>query len=444
MDILEKIQLPESRKLEFKESLPKSKKIVQTIVSFANGVGGELLVGVADKSRQVVGVADPLALEEQLTSIIHDSITPPVSPFFTFINVSGKILLSVQVLAGGNKPYYVKSLGLEKGVFVRIGSSNRMAEPDVIKELQRQSRGLSYSAEIDFQHGLKVLQESVLDSFFSTLDQPGYNSDSLVKWRIAGRNNGDILPTVTGLVLFGENNVSGYDYAHIRVTRFLGITMGQVVESREYSLPLIDKIEQLCNAVTSFLRKESYFEGPRRLERTLIPYFAIREAVVNAIVHRDYSITGSSIKVNVFDDRFEIISPGILFGSFDIEDLGTGLSECRNRSIVRIFRQLGLMEELGTGIARINELCQEKGLQAPQYEEQAQFFRVTIWQKKIQEDLTGQIESKLMMRSMSAAELSDELNIHHNTALKHLKKLIAAGRAVKTGAGNRTKYGISL
>ena len=160
-------------------------------------------------------------------------------------------------------------------------------------------------------------------------------------------------------------------------------------------------------------------------------------------MHRDYSITGSSIKVNVFDDRFEVISPGILFCGFDIADLGTGLSESRNRSFVRIFRQLGLMEELGTGIARINELCHERGLQTPLYEEQAQFFRVTIWQKKIQEDLTGKIEDMLVSRSMSAAELSKKLNIHHNTALKHLKKLRVAGRVVKTGSGSRTQYIIS-
>ena len=442
MEILEKIKLPESRKLEFKESLPKPKKIVQTIVSFANGAGGELLIGIADKNREIVGVDDPFILEEQLTSIIHDSITPPISPFFIIINISGKLLLSVQVLSGSNKPYYAKALGLEKGVFVRVGSSNRMAESSVIKELQRQSRGRSYSAEIDFHHSLDGLQQDAILSFFSTLGQPNYKPESLVKWCIAGRNNGDTLPTVTGLVLFGEKIISTYDYAHIRLTRFLGTTTGKIEEGREYSLPIIDKIEQLCDDITALLRKESYVEGPRRLERTVIPYFAIREAVVNAIVHRDYSITSSSIKVNVFDDRLEIISPGILYGSFDIADLGTGLSECRNRSFVRIFRQLGLMEELGTGIARINELCHEKGLPTPLYEEQGYFFRVTIWQNKVQEGLAEQIEYKLMMRSMSASELSAELNIHHNTALKYLKILITQGRAVKRGSGARTRYDI--
>ncbi len=160
MDISEKIKLPESRKLEFKEFLPTAKKVVQTIVAFANGAGGELLVGVSDKDREITGVDDPFALEEQITSMVHDSIAPPISPFFSFVTVSGKILLSVQILAGSNKPYYVKSSGLERGVFVRIGSSNRMAGPELINELQRQARGFSYTSEINFHYSLEDLHGS--------------------------------------------------------------------------------------------------------------------------------------------------------------------------------------------------------------------------------------------------------------------------------------------
>lgn len=228
---------------------------------------------------------------------------------------------------------------------------------------------------------------------------------------------------------------------HIRLTGFRGATTTVVRESREYSLPVVNKIEGLCDDISAFLGKESYYEGPRRLERTIIPFFAIREAVVNAIVHRDYSITGSSIKINVFDDRLEIISPGTLFGNLDISDLGTGLSECRNRSFVRIFRQLGLMEELGTGIARINELFHERNLKAPLYEEQGQFFRMILWQQKIESDVQEQIDSMLtLLGPLSARELAERLHIHHNTALKYLNKLIAETKVEKKGAGSKTVY----
>ncbi len=173
MDILEKIQLPESRKLEFKQSLPTGKKVVQTIVAFANGAGGELLV-----------------------------------------TIGGKMVLSVTVLAGSNKPYYIKSLGPGKGVFVRIGSSNRLASPDAIIDLHRQKRGIPFSAELDFQYSVEDLEIPTVNSFFETIGHEYVVTESLVKWNIAGRNNGDILPTVTGLVLFGKDCLSHYDYAH--------------------------------------------------------------------------------------------------------------------------------------------------------------------------------------------------------------------------------------
>ena len=95
----------------------------------------------------------------------------------------------------------------------------------------------------------------------------------------------------------------------------------------------------------------------------------------------DYGLTGSSIKINVFDDRMEAISPGILYGNLDISDVGAGLSECRNRSILRIFRRLNLMEELGTGIARIFELYEDRNLKLPVFAEQGQFFKAVLPQE---------------------------------------------------------------
>jgi ATP-dependent DNA helicase RecG len=113
MGMLQKIKQPESRNLEFKEKLPSGKTLLKTIAAFANGAGGELILGISDEDRQIKGVDDPLLLEEQLASTIHDGIYPLVSPYFSVITVAGKMLLSVQVLPGGNKPYYLKSLGPE-------------------------------------------------------------------------------------------------------------------------------------------------------------------------------------------------------------------------------------------------------------------------------------------------------------------------------------------
>jgi predicted HTH transcriptional regulator len=139
----------------------------------------------------------------------------------------------------------------------------------------------------------------------------------------------------------------------------------------------------------------------------------------------DYGLTGSSIKINVFDDRMEVISSGILYGNLDISDVGTGLSECRNRSIVRIFRRLNLMEELGTGIARIFELYEDRNLKLPVFAEQGQFFKAVLPQEKDISDNSEKVLDLLTrLKEASAAALAERTGLHHNTVLKHLKLLL--------------------
>ena len=228
------------------------------------------------------------------------------------------------------------------------------------------------------------------------------------------------------------------------MTRFLGNTQEHILETKEYALPLVTKIESICNDMSSFLRKESMLDGVRRVEQTIIPFYVLREAVINAVVHRDYSIKGSTIKLNVFDDRLEVISPGVLVGNLDITDLGTGLSECRNRILVRIFRQLGFMEELGTGIARINALYRKKGLKQPIYYEQGRFFKTTLPQEKIVTEPEDTVYSLLHSEgAMAASSLATHLDVHHNTILKYLKKLISDGKVNRRGSGKNTVYYIS-
>ncbi len=381
MNIIEKLHQLESRKLEFKRKFPSKSNILKTIVAFANGAGGELILGVADDDKKIVGVDDPLVLEEKIASLIYDSVYPLISPFITVFNVQGKDILIVQILPGNNKPYFVKSKGLDKGVFVRIGSTNRVATPEIITELQRQVRGVSFETEPDSTKTINNLDKKNLSVFFNSIGISEYSKEKLLKWKILRKNNGDCFATIAGYVLFGKEGEGDYDFAGIRITRFQGTTLSVISEAKEYPVPLISKIEIICQQIIHFLKKESYLDGVRRLERAVIPFFAVREALVNAVVHRDYSMRGSSIKINVFDDRLEIISPGILFGNLDISDIGTGLSECRNRAIVRIFRKMNLMEELGTGIARILQLYEEKGLKRPSFIEHGQFFKVILPQE---------------------------------------------------------------
>ncbi|MBF0119897.1 MAG: putative DNA binding domain-containing protein [Desulfobacterales bacterium] len=383
MNIHELLLQPESRKLEFKRELPdKLTEVMKTIAAFANGAGGELIIGVSDKDRRVEGVSDPLMLEERIANAIHDSIEPMISPYISIFNFQGKELLIVRILPGSNKPYFIKSMGFDKGVYIRIGSTNRIAASYICEELRRQSLGIAFETEMDITKSPDDLDAEGLAFFFNNIGHDPSTCESMVKWLLLKKNNGDYFPTIAGLVLFGKSDIPDYDFAGIRLTKFQGNTMTTISETREYSTPILPKMETICRNTADFLKKESYLEGIRRIERTVIPFYAIREAIVNAVVHRDYSIRGSSIKINVFDNRMEVISPGILHGNLDIADIGTGLSECRNRAIVRIFRKSGMMEELGTGIIRIYNLLAQKSLSRPQFFEQGQFFKAVLPQEK--------------------------------------------------------------
>ena len=263
----------------------------------------------------------------------------------------------------------------------------------------------------------------------------------MVKWNIIGKNNGDYFPTIAGLILFGKEGLSEYEYASLRITKFEGVSLTNISDSYEFGLPILKNIDFVFNTAIRLLKKESYLEGAKRLQRTIIPDFAVREAIINAIVHRDYSIRGSSTKINIFDNRMEVISPGTLYGNLDISDLGTGLSESRNRAMVRFFRKMNLMEELGTGIARILALYRERNLKKPEFLEQSNFFRVILYQEDKLEK-TGELIFELIKDriKIGAAEIAAQLNLHHNTVLYHLKNLQKDNRIRKIGKGSKTFY----
>jgi len=438
---IERFNQPESRKLEFKQALPKNAtSVLKTIVAFANGAGGEMIFGVTD-DRKIIGVEDPLLIEEKLSNMIHDSIYPLLSPFISTLCVDDKITLIVQILPGNQKPYYIKSLGLEKGVFIRIGSTNRLANTEMVTLLQQESIGISYDTKMDSSKNVNCLDQKSLDIFLKRIGHTQYTNEALAKWHILKKNNGDFFPSVMGIILFGNQELMDYDFAGIRLTKYNGTGLSNISETKEYTLPISMKIEKICKDISYFLQKESYLDGTKRIERTIIPEFAIREAVVNAVAHRDYRMKGSSIKINIFDDRMEVISPGILPGNLDISDVGTGLSECRNRSIVRILRRLEVMEELGTGVARIFALFQEKKLKKPSLMEQNQFFKIILPQVREYEERTDRIYNLIKSsQGLKASELAQLLKVHRNTILQDINKLIQSNKIVKIGLGKNIKY----
>ncbi len=445
MNILDKVRQPENRKLELKRSLPPRAKWLKTIIAFANGAGGELILGVDDKSRDIVGIENPFELEEKISNTIHDSIRPSISPYIQTINLKNRQLLSVQILPGQQKPYYLASKGLEKGTYIRIGSTNRQADLSTIEELKRQAYGISYLDQIFFQCGKDALDKEALNVFFMRLlEVKKLLLNHFFHYVTLKKNNGDIFPTFLGVILFGKENLlelREFDYSKIKITRYKGIDRTEILSTQFFELPLALKIESIIDYTLSEIPKTQKLVGAKRERIPLLPEFAVREAVINAIVHRDYSLKGASVQVDIFSDRCKITSPGVLPGALSIDLLGQGISEIRNRSLARIFRGAGFMEELGSGISRMIQEMRNSGNPRPEFEEKGRYFCVTLRTKLQMAFHLEEIHRTLRSKGpLSSSEISKQMDIHQNTAIKRLKELIDLESVEKIGSGKNTKY----
>ncbi|MDI6793245.1 MAG: ATP-binding protein [bacterium] len=445
MDILEKIKQPENRKFEIKRTLPSKSEWLKVIVSFANGAGGELILGVDDKSRKAVGIEDIFELEEKISNTIHDSIRPGISPYIQSINVENKQVLSIQILSGPQKPYYLASKGIEKGTYVRIGSTNRQADLSTIFELKRQASGMSYLDQIYFAGSEDSASKDALVAFFTKhLDIKAPVRDHFLNYLLLKKNNGDIFPTFLGIILFGREDAFGlneFDYSHIKVARYKGMDRREILSSQIFEPPLGLKIDKIIEYTLGELPMTQRLEGATRKQAPLLPAFAVREAIINAIVHRDYSLRGSSVQVDIFDDRLEIVSPGVLPGNLSIELLGQGISEIRNRSLVRIFRHAGFMEEFGSGIARMIQEMDMAGKPNPEFLEKGAFFCVTLRMKpQLAVDLQEIYQLCRSKGQLSSSEVAKQINIHQNTAIKKLQSLVKLGLIETIGSGKNTGY----
>jgi predicted HTH transcriptional regulator len=440
MEIFNKIKQPESRKLEFKEKFTEKSKMLKTIIAFSNGAGGELIIGISDKEREIIGVKDPLLLEEKISNMIYDSIRPMISPYISIININGKNIIHIQVMNGANKPYFIKSIGIKDSTFIRFGSSTRKASQEIIEEMQREIHGYSYEEEIISSLTFNDLDQNAIKYFLHEINVGHLDKDILTKWRILNKNDGDYFPSVLSIILFGKAELSEYDYFNIRISKFNGTDYNDIVGSKEFTIPLFPKIDEIITFLKSYIKRTSVLNGARRIEKTILPDFAIREVVINAIVHKDYSIK-SSIKINVFDDKIEVINPGVLYGNLDIQDLGKGISECRNRKIVKIFRKIGFMEELGSGIRRIINLFSEDNLKPPVFEEQGRYFKAILPQEKYTITLTEKIYNIVWAkRQINMSQLIDDIDLHKNTILYHLNILIKSKKIARKGKGKNTFY----
>jgi len=274
---------------------------------------------------------------------------------------------------------------------VRVGSTNRKADPEIIEELWRQRMNISFDETAVQDASLEELEPENLAFYFRMrkkvrgVPENEINSNFYQKKRFALQSNGSIYPTVAGILLFSNEPDVHLPGAVIRCARFKGNEMDEFLDQRIVSGPLVNQVEETINFFKRNIRRGAKIEGLYRKEAYEYPEKAVKEAIVYAVCHRGYSRKGSDIKFAIFDDRIEITSPGHLPSSITLDDLGKGVSEHRNRVIGRTFNELGLIEGFGTGVFRMRKYCREWGIADPEFREDSGFFK-TIFYKKLLEE----------------------------------------------------------
>lgn len=438
MDIARILRSPEGKTIEFKRDDSSHAPILRTVCAFANTAGGTIVLGVEDRTGTVLGIEDPLDCEERLASIIADGISPHVLPDIDIVAWRDTQLIAVRVHPGSSRPYHLKSLGESGGVYVRVGSTNRKADSALIAELARTSRGESFDEQPVPDTTKNDIDLAAVRSAFAGLRD--IQPRDLATLRLMTSLQGKKVATVAGVLLFGSERLSHFPDAWIQVGRFKGTTKAKVLDSADIrSYP----VEAVGHALAFVARNTSLgyeIHGARRIEVPEYPPEAVREALINAVVHADYSQTGSPIKIAIYDDRLEVDSPGLLVPGLTIPDLLGGVSKVRNRAIARVFRELGLVEQWGSGIARMHEACHAAGLAPPLLEEVGTGFRVTLFAGGNEANVTDEVDEVALnalraAEGLSTSEVAERIGRSPRATLTRLKRLVELGLVVELGSG---------
>jgi ATP-dependent DNA helicase RecG len=440
----------ESSTLEFKQKAPQNDQIVKTVIGFCNQNGGKLVIGVAD-SGAIVGISPEEAANaiESLSKAIYDASTPPILPLVYTQTINDKTLLVIEVSSGTNKPYYRKSEGLEKGTYIRLGPLTLRATADLIEELKWQARGKYYdmmpvygTSESDLDH--EKLREFIRSR--KTDKKAKISQELLQSYYLIAQEHAHTYATTAGILLFGKEPQHYFTEAMIICSHFKGIEGREALATIDCNGTLFDQFERAYDFIISRLSKSFTIQGPRRKETLEIPQEAIREALLNMIVHRNYHQKSPS-KIAIYQNRIEFFSPGTFFGPLNSQNLKLGLSFIRNAAICKAFREADYIEKMGSGFITIFKSYGDRGLKTPSIIEGEGFVKCILPREQIKKDAQSVVDELQPILALfdvatevSISDVTKNLGLPRTTAVRRLNTLLKLGKIKKKGKGRGTVY----
>ncbi len=426
-DILSKT---ENKTLEFKENAHSLNNIVKTVIAFTNTAGGMIIIGIEDKTKALVGVENILSEEERIASTLADNIEPLIIPDIDIITYRKKEFLIIHIphLVG---PHYLKKAGPENGVYIRLGSTNRIADPEMLESLRLLAKHTSFDELPCVGASFDTAENDFIKERFEAADKK-INATHYKSLGIHCDTNGSKYPTNAAILLFSDQRTTWFPDTIIRCVAYRGADKDEIHDQLDIELGLIKSINEIIIFINKHATLSAEIGLTTRKDIHEYPQIAIREIVINAILHSDYSITGTAIQIAIFNNRIEITNPGGLPFGQTLSSALAGISKLRNKIIGRLFRQIKLIEQLGSGLRRVIKVYQQLNTKKPKFEEINHNFRATLYPRteEIKPLVLWQIkllDSLKESNTLTTKDIAAIWGVTTRTARTRLKEMLDLG-----------------
>lgn len=420
--------------------------IKKEIIAFANCDGGTVYVGVADDGT-VLGVenADECAL--QISNMIRDAIKPDVTMFIHYetLDCEGKVVVVVNIQRGTNRPYYLAKKGLRpEGVYVRQSYSSVPATDTAIRQMIKETDGDSFENMRSINQTLTF--EATKKEFAKrnvAFGQPQMQTLKII--------SADGVYTNLGLLLSEQCSHT------IKAAVFEGTNQNVFKDRQEFSGSLMQQLNEVYDYIDFHNQTHATFQKLLRIDTRDYPEVAVREALLNSLVHRDYSFRASTL-ISIYEDRIEFVSIGGLLPGLELDDLMMGVSVCKNPHLANVFYRLQLIEAYGTGVKKIMGAYADTPVQ-PKITTTNNAFKIILPNvnavpraaeapketEKAIAPVADSNEEKILRfltkhQVITRKEAQVLLNVSQSTAGRILKAMVDRGQIRQLGGSRTTRY----
>lgn len=448
---IEKIIKEEKYNVELKQEVnfEEPKSYLKTVSSFANGYDvGYIIFGIEDVSKEIVGIQNIKKSYEEISNRIKTRIEPSITPIIDIMNIQNKNIILVKVNPGNHTPYYYVNKG-SRIAYIRKGDQDVEANGLELNELILRGKNIGWDEQVVDEKSEKF-SFTVLKSFFEQEKNYHINNNDLVSFGLIKNKK-----LTNAAILFSDQNINPSSF--ISCTRWNGLKKITAKDDIEYKGSILLQIAEALKFIKKHI--STGWERNGQLARTIIEEYdlsALREAIINAVAHRNYLHRGTQVEIGIYDDRIEVISFGGLDYGTSIEDvINEPTSTRRNPLICDIFSRLGYMERRGSGIEKILD-AYKNDVKKPKFKVNENIF-VTIFYSRLYSDANIQKHPKTSenisknikeiiyeyiqeKQRTTRKQIIQDLSLTEGQVKHFIKKLIEEGMIEARGKGKNTYY----